>query len=30
MREVYNKYGQTFNVPYLPHYCPFCGAEVIE
>lgn len=30
MREVYNKHDQTFNVPYLPHYCPFCGAEVIE
>lgn len=28
MREVYNEYGQTFNVPYLPYYCPFCGAEV--
>lgn len=28
MREVCNEYGQIFNVPYLPYYCPFCGAEV--
>ena len=28
--ECRNEYGGTFLVPFLPSYCPDCGAEVVE
>lgn len=28
--EVANEYGELFNVPFLPRYCPNCEAEVVE
>ena len=27
--EEGNEYGDTFHVPFLPSYCPSCGAEVV-
>lgn len=26
--ECGNEYGELFNVPYMPSYCPVCGAKV--
>lgn len=28
--EVCNEYGEPFSVPFMPRYCPACGAEVVE
>lgn len=28
--EVSNEYGESFHVPFLPSYCPNCGAEASE
>lgn len=28
--EVCNEYGDPFNVPFIPSYCPNCGAEASE
>lgn len=28
--EVCNEYGEPFSVPFMPTFCPACGAEVIE
>ena len=28
--DVVNEYGELFNVPFLPRYCPNCEAEVAE
>lgn len=28
--EVCNEYGEPFSVPFMPRYCPSCGAEVVE
>ena len=27
---VCNEYGEPFSVPFMPRYCPACGAEVQE
>lgn len=27
--EVCNEYGEPFDVPFIPSYCPNCGAEVV-
>lgn len=29
-REYRSEYGGTFSVPFIPSYCPNCGAEVVE
>lgn len=28
--EVCNEYDEPFSVPFMPTFCPGCGAEVIE
>lgn len=28
--EVCNEYGEPFSVPFMPTFCPGCGAEVQE
>ena len=28
--ECGNEYGEIFHVPYMPSYCPSCGAVVVE
>lgn len=28
--ECGNEYGELFHVPYMPVYCPSCGAKVVE
>ena len=28
--EHKSEYGGIFNVPFIPSYCPNCGAEVVE
>ena len=28
--EVCNEYGEPFDVPFIPKYCPNCGAKVIK
>ena len=28
--EEGNEYGDLFHVPFLPSYCPSCGAEVVD
>ena len=28
--EVCNEYGDPFHVPFIPSYCPNCGAEASE
>lgn len=28
--DVANEYGELFNVPIIPRYCPNCEAEVVE
>lgn len=25
-----NEYGEPFSVPFMPRYCPNCGAEVVD
>ena len=25
-----NEYGDVFSTPLMPHYCPHCGAEVVD
>ena len=28
--EACTEYGDPFHVPFMPSYCPSCGAEVVE